>query len=70
MINSEWAYVQKKARYPESPETGAQWEFVRSFGRPKVVVGGGMEVDRILGTVGGEEEALIGSRLASAGARW
>ncbi|KLO09774.1 hypothetical protein SCHPADRAFT_795769, partial [Schizopora paradoxa] len=36
VINAEWAFVRKRDRYPESPETGAQWEYVRSYcaGKP------------------------------------
>lgn len=31
IIAEEWKMVEKARRYPCSPETGAQWEFVRNF---------------------------------------
>ena len=31
MIGREWMTVEKRRRFPCSPETGAQWEYVRTF---------------------------------------
>ena len=31
IIGREWCTVEKRRRFPCSPETGAQWEFVRRF---------------------------------------
>ncbi|EIW85992.1 phosphatases II [Coniophora puteana RWD-64-598 SS2] len=36
-IANEWRYVEKCKRYPQSPETGPQFEYVRSFRTPSPV---------------------------------
>lgn len=37
IIEREWRTVEKCKRFPHSPETGAQFEFVRNFTSPAMV---------------------------------